>query len=45
MIIYRGLTVHQEGQEFVSLLSETIDFFCIILYTIEYWSNFIMESL
>lgn len=29
MIIYRGLTVHQEGQEFVSLLSETIDFFWV----------------
>lgn len=27
MIIYRGLTVHQERQEFVSLLSEIVILF------------------
>ena len=31
MIIYRRLTVHQEWQEFVALLSES---FCFVLYFI-----------
>ena len=36
MIIYRCLTVHQEGQEFVALLSESIYFFYIIINLLVY---------
>ena len=40
MIIYRCLTIHQEGQDFVSLLSECHNLLAVFDYCIKDWAKF-----
>ena len=43
MIIYRCLTIHYEGQQLVSLLSESHNLLAIFDYCIKDWAKFFFK--